>query len=91
MDRVRAHVFIYGDVIGVGFRFWTVEEARNLGLNGWVKNLPDCVEAVFEGKKKDVEKMIELCHEGPLTGNVERVDIEYTPSAGEFSDFSILQ
>jgi len=91
MDGIRAHVFVYGDVIDVGFRFWTVREARRLGLRGWVKNLDDCVEAVFEGEKEKVEKMVSKCHEGPLISNVERVEVKYTLTSGEFSDFSILK
>ena len=48
----RVHVAIYGDVIGVGFRAWTVRNAKELGLTGWVRNIEKGVEAVFEGEKK---------------------------------------
>jgi len=37
----------------------TWETATDLGLSGWVRNLPDGrVEAVFEGTKDVVDKMV---------------------------------
>jgi acylphosphatase len=45
-----AHVRIVGRVQGVGYRAWTVDEARRRGLSGWVRNRSDGdVEAVFSG------------------------------------------
>lgn len=83
------HLFIYGDVIGVGFRYWTVSEANKIGLKGWVKNLPDAVEAIFEGNRDRVEKMIEFCKQGPPAGLVKHVDVKWEKYAGEFDDFHI--
>ncbi|HDD46355.1 MAG TPA: acylphosphatase, partial [Candidatus Aenigmarchaeota archaeon] len=67
MERVRAHVFISGDVQGVGFRSFVYNNALSLGVKGFVRNLNDGrVEAVFEGEKSKVERMIDLCRKGPL-------------------------
>ncbi len=90
----RAHVFITGDVIGVGFRAWVVSHAQKLGLFGWVRNVfepKQAVEAVFEGKKEDVEKMIELCKKGPEISWVENVEVTNELSTGEFDGFSIIR
>ena len=58
----RAHVYFSGKVQGVFFRANTERKARELGINGWVRNLPDGrVEAVFEGEKSAVEELIEWC------------------------------
>ncbi|MEP0885876.1 acylphosphatase [Trichocoleus sp. ST-U3] len=58
--QIRAHVIVSGTVQGVGFRFSTLDEAIQLGVSGWVQNLPDGrVEAVFEGSKADVEEVIQ--------------------------------
>ncbi len=47
--KTRAHIFVSGIVQGVGYRFSTVDRANQLGISGWVRNLPDeRVEAVFE-------------------------------------------
>ncbi len=82
-DLIRAHVFIAGIVQGVGFRYYTRGKAYQLGLNGWVKNLPDSrVEAVFEGEKTAVNKMVEWCYQGPRSAIVKNVNIEYEEVEG---------
>lgn len=87
---VRAHVFIYGDVIGVSFRAWTQRRAKELELTGWVRNASGkTVEAVFEGSKEKVEEMIKLCNEGPEVSWIERVDYRWEEAKGEFLNFDI--
>ena len=76
-EQIRAHVFVSGRVQGVGYRYSTVNEARGLGVNGWVRNLPDGrVEAVFEGSRKLVEEIIRWCHKGPTAAVVKDVAVE---------------
>ena len=59
MVLTRLHVYVEGLVQGVGFRAWTRATADSLGLEGWVKNLPDGrVEAVFEGDEGAVKQML---------------------------------
>ena len=70
------HVFVSGLVQGVFYRSWTEETAKELGLKGWVRNLLDGrVEAVFEGEKSKMEKMLELCRKGPTHAKVESVEV----------------
>ncbi len=79
---MRVHVFITGRVQGVGYRYHTQRLANQLGLGGWVRNLPDGrVEAVFEGGKEAVDRIIAWCHQGPPTAVVEQVVA--TPEAPE--------
>ena len=74
-------VIITGRVQRVWFRGWTVQEARRLGLDGWVHNLPDgSVEAVFSGPAPTVRAMIDLCWQGPPHAQV--VGIEEAPFDG---------
>lgn len=88
MRRVR--VLISGRVQGVFFRAYTKEEAKRLGLKGWVKNLPDGrVEALFEGEDEAVEKMIKWCHRGSPASKVEKVEVFEEPYLGEYEGFSI--
>jgi acylphosphatase len=92
MARVRAHVWISGRVQGVFFRSHTKELADELGLTGWVRNLPDGrVEAVFEGEEDAVQRAIEWCKRGPPLASVEKVEVRYEQPTGEFKDFRILR
>lgn len=71
MAMVRRHLWISGTVQGVGFRVGAAEQARALGLAGWVRNLSDGrVEAVVEGPEADVERFVRWCHHGPQAARV---------------------
>ncbi len=90
MEKARARVIVEGRVQGVFFRAHTQEEAYVLGLKGWVKNRRDGrVEAVFEGDKEKIERMIQWCHRGPAGARVTGVQITWEDYQGEFDDFSI--
>ncbi|MEF8852841.1 MAG: acylphosphatase [Haloarculaceae archaeon] len=83
MARTRAHVFVSGRVQGVFYRATTREQARERGVDGWVRNLEDGrVEAVFEGSEDAVAGMVEWCHEGSPRARVEDVDVEYGDPEG---------
>jgi acylphosphatase len=85
----RRHVFIYGFVQGVGFRFSVERAARSRSVSGWVRNRPDgAVEAVFEGEREDVEALLEFCRHGPRGAQVERVDVEEESAQG-LTDFRV--
>jgi len=88
--KTRAHVFISGRVQGVFFRASTTEEAKRLGLTGWVRNMRDGrVEAVFEGEESLVDVMVSWCHKGPSYSNVEDVEVMHEKYSGEFDDFNV--
>ena len=89
--NAKAHVLIYGDVTGVGFRAWTYRIALELGLSGWVRNADrGIVEAVFVGKKEVVEDMIERCRKGPEVAWVEKVKTEWEEATEKSANFQIL-
>lgn len=68
---------IHGRVQGVFYRAWSAEEARALGLRGWVRNRRDgSVEMLLAGDEAAVEAMIARCREGPPAARVERIDVE---------------
>ena len=88
--KVRARVFVSGRVQGVFFRSETQEEALRYGLTGWVRNLPDGkVEAVFEGEKDRIDKLIEFCRRGPPGARVTNVEVVWENYTGEFRGFRI--
>ncbi len=78
-----------GRVQGVGFRFFAERVAHELGVRGWVRNLPDgSVETVAEGEEQLVERYIERLRAGPRASRVEAVWIEELDSQG-FRSFEI--
>jgi acylphosphatase len=90
MREARARVFIRGQVQGVNFRYYTQLEASKTGVKGWVRNLMDGrVEAVFEGERPDVERMISWANSGPAAARVSDVVVEWETPTGEFSDFRV--
>ncbi len=84
-------VYISGFVQGVGFRRFIKKHARDLGLTGWVKNLPDRrVEALFTGSKEKIEKMIEECRKGAFLSEVENVESEWVREE-KFDSFKVIR
>ena len=89
--KARAHVYVTGRVQGVFFRAETAEFARELGLTGWVRNLPDGrVEALFEGEKEDVEKAVDFCRRGPRGAYVSDLNIEREQWKGDLYTFRVI-
>ncbi len=76
---------------GVGFRFSTLHEAAALGLTGWVRNVSGgAVEAVFEGERNALERMLRWCEDGgPPYARVDRVDAKWSQGARRYDRFRI--
>jgi acylphosphatase len=88
--QLRAHVYISGRVQGVSFRWNTQDQAQQLGLTGWVKNLWDGrVEAVFEGEAVAVRQAVAWCHQGNRPARVDHVELHYEQPTGELDSFRI--
>jgi len=78
-ERKSVRLRMAGRVQGVFFRAWTEQEAKKLGLAGWVRNRRDgSVEALLSGPPEAVDEMIGRCRQGPEAARVD--DIEITPS-----------
>lgn len=85
----RLRAIIHGRVQGVGFRFFACQEAKDLGLTGYVRNLPDgTVEVVAEGEESALQRFLELLKEGPRLAHVTRVDTSWSEPTGQFSYFT---
>jgi len=77
-------------VQGVFFRASTREEARRLGLTGWVRNLPDGrVEVLACGEEQALRDLLSWLGRGPEHANVTHVDYDWCESGEESSDFSV--
>jgi acylphosphatase len=72
----RVRVTVTGRVQGVFYRATCARLARDAGLGGHVRNLPDGrVEAAFEGPETDVDRLVEWCRSGPDMARVDEVEI----------------
>ncbi len=90
MSWVRKHVWVSGRVQGVFFRQFTLEQARKLGVVGFVRNLPDGrVEAVLEGPEERVQQLVDLMRQGPPMARVVHLEVQEEPPTHEFQDFQV--
>ncbi len=75
---------------GVFFRRGIADLARQLGITGWVRNLPDGgVEVVCEGDIGKLDRVIQFCRVGPSGARVRSVDVDWSDFKGEFRGFRI--
>ena len=90
-ETVRAHVRVRGRVQGVGFRAHVEYSARQIGgLTGWVRNVGyDTVEAVVEGERDKVERLIEAIRQGPRASRVDESNVDWETPSGEFMQFGV--
>ena len=90
-DLASVRVVVYGYVQGVFFRAFASRQAKELGLIGYVRNLPgrEVVEVQVEGERKQLEKLIGSLEVGPPTARVEKVVTNWSKYTGSYSGFSI--
>lgn len=90
-DAATIRLTITGKVQGVGYRAWTAHRARKLGLAGWVRNLTDgSVEAVMQGPRDVLGKMVTACHAGPPLARVTEVKSSDVADSETFTAFTQL-
>ncbi len=89
-EIIRAHVFVAGRVQGVNFRASARDHARRAGIAGWVRTLPDGrVEAIFEGPRPEVQRVVSWCYSGPTPARVASVEVHWEPPTGQEQSFDI--
>jgi len=90
-NLASVQVIVYGYVQGVFFRTFTFRRARELGLTGYVGNLPDieAVEVKAEGERERLEKLISYLEVGPPAAKVIKVVTNWSEYTGNYSGFSI--
>ena len=89
-DRRRLDARVTGLVQGVGFRWWTVETADGLGLDGWVANeLDGSVRVVAEGAPPLLEDLLARLREGPSSARVRDVRVTWEPARGIAPGFRV--
>jgi len=86
----RVHLVCQGRVQGVFFRASARDEARHLGLTGWVRNCPDgTVEIMVEGEVEALRDFQAWCAHGPPHARITGVETQATAATGEFDGFVV--
>jgi acylphosphatase len=90
-DTARFSATVYGRVQGVYFRYFVRNEARKLGLTGYVRNLAsgDAIEVQAEGEKPQLDRLLEQLKTGPPGAWVKNVEANWPEYSGQFADFRI--
>jgi acylphosphatase len=86
----RLEATVSGRVQGVGFRYFVLRVASELGLSGWVANEPDgTVRVVAEGPRSALESLLADLREGPRGARVDRVTSGWLPASGGTRGFGV--
>lgn len=89
-EKQRLVVQVTGRVQGVGFRHFTRQEARRLGLIGWVRNEADgSVRVVAEGPREALEQLLDALRHGPASALVSDVEADWQAATGDFDAFEV--
>lgn len=94
----QAHIYIKGDVIGVGMRGWVRVHAKSLNVTGWARNVfnkPDLfgksggVEAILQGSKRAIDDLVDLVKKNGTIGHIHDIEVYYQDPKEIFEDFLI--
>jgi acylphosphatase len=89
-ELASLQAIVYGRVQGVFFRAFVTRWARELGLAGYVRNLPDStVEVHAEGARQQLEKLVSYLKVGPPGARVSEVVTSWSEYTGNYSSFSV--
>lgn len=85
---VSAHISVRGVVQGVGFRWFIIIAAEQLGINGFVRNCPDgSVEILAEGGGEVVRQLIAIARDGPPSAEVDEVTFTWNDAPKGYTSF----
>jgi acylphosphatase len=89
-NNVRAEIRVNGLVQGIGFRYFVIRQAQNLGVKGFVQNLyTGEVLTVAEGDRSLVEELVNKIRIGPSHAHVKNCRVEWSESKDEFIIFEV--
>lgn len=88
--KVQYELNITGKVQGVGYRYFAVQKANEMGITGWVKNAVDGnVIIVAQGFEEEIETFIDYLYIGPTRSRVDQISKAKFNTSTNFNNFSI--
>ena len=72
----EVYIRIKGRVQGIGYRFWAVRTANDIGgISGWVRNVETGdVEILMRGEEDKIDQMLVKCQRGPILARVDKIE-----------------
>jgi acylphosphatase len=90
MTQVRARILIEGRLQAMNFRYRTQQQAKTLGLTGFVRTLSDGrIEIEAQGEEDNVEKMLAWCQQEPQSSQIKNILYRYDEPNERYSDFNV--
>ncbi|WP_054950625.1 acylphosphatase [Numidum massiliense] len=87
---IRSHLLVHGHVQGVGFRYFTLQQAQSLEITGWVKNNVDgTVEIEAQGESEQLKRFIERVKKGSPFSKVQHVQVRTTDQLKNYRSFRL--
>lgn len=84
------HAYVYGQVQGVGFRYFVIQKAQALGLRGYARNESDgSVEVLAQGPRPALERLLALLRQGPSAAYVRDVRVTWNTPGEYMSGFHV--
>ena len=88
--QVRARILIEGRLQAMNFRYHTQQQAKKLGLTGFVRSLSDGrIEIEAQGDEANVEKMLAWCQEEPQSSQIKSIFYRYDEPQDRYTGFNV--
>jgi acylphosphatase len=82
--------YVEGRVQGVGFRYFVKNNANQLNVTGYAKNLPDTrVEFVLQGEQTAITSLLQIINRGPSNSSVKTLESQLQDTDEHYRNFSI--
>lgn len=89
-EKKSIYIRVWGRVQGVGFRAFVGQQAKQLGVNGWVRNVGnDQVEVRAEGHETTLKAFLEVVKRGPSVARVDRDEVVWGEFQNKFNKFQV--
>lgn len=87
---IQYEIKITGRVQGVGYRYFAVQKAKEMDINGWVKNLVDgSVLIIAQGIEEEIKTFIDYLYIGPTRSRVDKISTCVMQITTVFDSFSV--